>query len=59
MVRGGFADRRKMLRRALGDLVDPAAFTAAGVEPTARAEELGLEAWERLAWWRPDVVVAS
>jgi len=37
VVRGGFAHRRKMLRRALLDLVDPEAFAAAGVEPTARA----------------------
>ena len=59
VVRGGFAHRRKMLRRALLDLVDPEAFAAAGVEPTARAEELGLDAWARLAWWRPDVAVAS
>jgi 16S rRNA (adenine1518-N6/adenine1519-N6)-dimethyltransferase len=58
VVRGGFAHRRKMLRRALLDLVDPEAFAAAGVEPTARAEELGLDAWERLAWWRPGVAVA-
>ena len=59
VVRGGFAHRRKMLRRALLDLVDPEAFVAAGVDPTARAEELGLEAWERLAWWRPGVALAS
>jgi 16S rRNA (adenine1518-N6/adenine1519-N6)-dimethyltransferase len=58
VVRGGFAHRRKMLRRALLDLVDPEAFVAAGVDPTARAEELGLDAWERLAWWRPGVTVA-
>ena len=57
VVRGGFAHRRKMLRRALGDLVEPAAYDAAGVAPTARAEELDLAAWERLAWWRPDVAV--
>ena len=59
VVRGGFAHRRKMLRRALSDLVDPDAFAAAGVAPTARAEELDLAAWERLAWWRPAVPVAS
>ena len=39
------------------DLVDPEAYAAAGVDPTARAEELGLDAWERLAWWRPGVTV--
>ena len=54
VVRGGFAHRRKMLRRSLEHLVTPAAFTAAGIDPTARAEELGLEEWERLAWSDPD-----
>ncbi len=54
VVRAGFAHRRKMLRRAVGDHVDPPAFVAAGIAPTARAEELSLDDWERLAWWRPD-----
>ena len=54
VVKGGFAHRRKMLRRSLEQLVVPAAFEAAGIAPTARAEELGLEEWERLAWWRPE-----
>jgi 16S rRNA (adenine1518-N6/adenine1519-N6)-dimethyltransferase len=54
VVRGGFAHRRKMLRRSLEHLVEPAAFAAAGIAPTARAEELDLGEWERLAWWRPD-----
>ena len=49
VVRAGFAHRRKMLRRALEGVVSPAAFAAAGVAPTARAEELDLEAWGRLA----------
>ena len=48
LVRAGFAHRRKMLRRALAGLVDAAAFDAAGVAPTARAEELGLDDWARL-----------
>jgi 16S rRNA (adenine1518-N6/adenine1519-N6)-dimethyltransferase len=54
VVKGGFAHRRKMLRRSLEQLVVPAAFEAAGIAPTARAEELDLEEWERLAWWHPD-----
>ena len=37
---------------SLDGLVDPEAFEAAGVDPTARAEELGLDEWERLAAWR-------
>jgi 16S rRNA (adenine1518-N6/adenine1519-N6)-dimethyltransferase len=49
VVRGGFAHRRKMLRRSLADLVDPETFDQAGIDPTARAEELSLEEWERLA----------
>jgi 16S rRNA (adenine1518-N6/adenine1519-N6)-dimethyltransferase len=54
VVRGGFAHRRKMLRRSLDGLVVPDAFVAAGIAPTARAEELDLSEWERLAWWRPE-----
>ncbi|MEO5973954.1 MAG: 16S rRNA (adenine(1518)-N(6)/adenine(1519)-N(6))-dimethyltransferase RsmA [Ilumatobacteraceae bacterium] len=48
LVRAGFAHRRKMLRRALSGLVEPSAFTVAGVSPEARAEELDLDAWGRL-----------
>jgi len=59
VVRGGFAHRRKMLRRSLEHLVEPGAFVAAGIAPTARAEELGLDEWERLAAWRPEVSAAS
>jgi 16S rRNA (adenine1518-N6/adenine1519-N6)-dimethyltransferase len=49
VVRAGFATRRKMLRRALSGVVEPEAFTAAGVSPESRAEELDVEAWGRLA----------
>lgn len=49
LVRAGFGQRRKMLRRSLADIVDPEAFAAAGVDPTARAEELDVYAWGRLA----------
>jgi 16S rRNA (adenine1518-N6/adenine1519-N6)-dimethyltransferase len=49
VVRAGFATRRKMLRRALAGVVDPAAFATAGVRPEARAEELDVAAWGRLA----------
>jgi 16S rRNA (adenine1518-N6/adenine1519-N6)-dimethyltransferase len=52
LVRAGFAQRRKMLRRSLlpvlGDRT-PSVLTAAGVEPTARAEALGLEEWAAVA----------
>jgi len=59
VVKGGFAHRRKMLRRSLEDLVSPEAFVGAGIAPTARAEELDLGEWERLAWWRPEASAAS
>ncbi len=49
LVRSGFAGRRKMLRRSLVGLLDDAAFAHAGVAPTARAEELDVTAWGRLA----------
>ena len=49
LVRAGFATRRKMLRGALAGLVDASGFEAAGVRPDARAEELDIEAWGRLA----------
>jgi 16S rRNA (adenine1518-N6/adenine1519-N6)-dimethyltransferase len=49
LVEAGFGQRRKMLRRSLASLVEPSAFERAGVRPEARAEELGLEDWARLA----------
>jgi 16S rRNA (adenine1518-N6/adenine1519-N6)-dimethyltransferase len=49
LVRAGFGQRRKMLRRSLGGRAGPDAFERAGVAPTARAEDLGIEDWARLA----------
>ena len=49
LVRAGFGQRRKMLRRSLAALVPAEAFTAAGIRPEARAEELAVEDWGRLA----------
>jgi 16S rRNA (adenine1518-N6/adenine1519-N6)-dimethyltransferase len=49
LVEAGFGQRRKMLRRSLASLVDASAFDRAGVRPDARAEELSLEDWARLA----------
>jgi 16S rRNA (adenine1518-N6/adenine1519-N6)-dimethyltransferase len=49
LVRAGFATRRKMLRRALAGLVTPEQFAAAGVAPEARAEDLDVATWGRLA----------
>jgi 16S rRNA (adenine1518-N6/adenine1519-N6)-dimethyltransferase len=49
LVRAGFGHRRKMLRRSLAGLVDAAAFECAGIRPEARAEELDVATWGRLA----------
>ena len=49
LVRAGFGQRRKMLRRSLAALVPAEAFVAAGIRPEARAEELAVEDWGRLA----------
>lgn len=49
LVATGFGQRRKMLRRSLGGLVEPEAFACAGVRPEARAEELSVVDWGRLA----------
>jgi 16S rRNA (adenine1518-N6/adenine1519-N6)-dimethyltransferase len=48
LVRAGFGQRRKMLRRSLAGLVPDEAFAAAGVAPTARPEELSIGDWGRL-----------
>jgi 16S rRNA (adenine1518-N6/adenine1519-N6)-dimethyltransferase len=49
LVRAGFGHRRKMLRRALAGRVEAGTFARAGVRPEARAEELDVVAWGRLA----------
>jgi 16S rRNA (adenine1518-N6/adenine1519-N6)-dimethyltransferase len=49
LVRAGFAQRRKMLRRSLEGLVTPEVFDRAGVDPAARPEDLDVTAWGRLA----------
>ncbi len=48
LVRAGFGQRRKMLRRSLAGIIAPETFEAAGISPTARPEELDVEAWCRL-----------
>ena len=48
LVRTGFGQRRKMLRRSLAGVVDAETFVAAGVAETARPEDLGLADWVRL-----------
>ncbi len=49
LVRAGFGQRRKMVRRSLAGLLDETAIVAAGVDPTERAERLGLAQWAALA----------
>jgi 16S rRNA (adenine1518-N6/adenine1519-N6)-dimethyltransferase len=49
VIGAGFGQRRKMLRRSLAGVVDPVAFDAARVAPTARAEDLSIQDWGRLA----------
>ncbi len=50
VVRAGFAHRRKMLRGALADLnLNTGVFDAAGVDGQARAEQLSVADWGRLA----------
>jgi 16S rRNA (adenine1518-N6/adenine1519-N6)-dimethyltransferase len=52
LVRGGFAQRRKTLRQALRPLLGDGSadvLRAAGIDPGARAEVLGLEEWAALA----------
>ncbi len=48
LVRAGFGQRRKMLRRSLSGIVAPDTYDAAGIAPTARPEELDVDAWCRL-----------
>jgi 16S rRNA (adenine1518-N6/adenine1519-N6)-dimethyltransferase len=48
LVRAGFGQRRKMLRRSLANIVAPETYDAAGISPTARPEELDVAAWCRL-----------
>jgi 16S rRNA (adenine1518-N6/adenine1519-N6)-dimethyltransferase len=49
LVETAFGQRRKMLRRSLAGRVSEQAFVDAGIEPSARPEELELAAWARLA----------
>lgn len=49
LVTAAFAQRRKMLRNTLKDMVGESGFAAAGIAPTARAEDLGVSDYVRLA----------
>ena len=54
LIDAGFSQRRKTLRAALagvlgGSAAAESALNAAGIDPQARAETLGIDAWVRLA----------
>lgn len=49
VVSAAFGQRRKTLRNTLASLLSPAAIEAAGVNPAARAETLGLREFAALA----------
>ncbi len=49
LVTAGFGQRRKMLRRSLVGVMTADAIERSGVRPDARAEELDLAAWVRMA----------
>lgn len=55
VVARAFAQRRKMLRRALGDWAPLVPWDALGIPPTARAEEIAVDKFIRLA----DVLVEA
>lgn len=52
LVRAGFGQRRKTLRRSLRSILDNQAssvLAAAGIDSNSRAETLSLEEWAALA----------
>jgi 16S rRNA (adenine1518-N6/adenine1519-N6)-dimethyltransferase len=49
LVRAGFNQRRKTLRRSLRGIVEPVDFARAGVDSGLRAEQLAVEDWVRLS----------
>ena len=49
VVRTGFGQRRKMLRRSLAAIATPESFERAGVNPESRPEQLDVVQWGRLA----------
>lgn len=49
LVAAAYRKRRKMLRSSLAHLLTPQIFEAAGIDPTLRPENLGLDDWVNLA----------
>ena len=59
VVQAAFGQRRKMLRNTLRGYFDVAQLTALDIDPRARAEDLGVEDFVRLANAADDVVPIS
>ena len=53
LVRAGFGQRRKMIRRSLSPLLSIEQLESVGVAPTARAEQLTLDDWSAIARLQP------
>ena len=49
VVAAAFAQRRKMLRNNLKGILDDAGFSALGIAPTSRAEDLAVDTYVRIA----------
>jgi len=49
VVKAGFGQRRKMLRRSLAGIATSDQLTEAGIDPTQRAEDVGVKQWCSLA----------
>ncbi|CAI8337717.1 MAG: Ribosomal RNA small subunit methyltransferase A [Acidimicrobiales bacterium AG-410-I20] len=49
LVKAGFTHRRKTLRRSLGTMATNEEFMRSGINPKARAEQLGVDEWIMLA----------
>lgn len=49
VVTAAFSQRRKMLRNTLKGILDDAGFAALGITPTARAEDLAVDDYVRIA----------
>ena len=49
VVAAAFAQRRKMLRNNLKGILDDAGFSALGIAPTSRAEDLAVDTYVAIA----------
>jgi len=49
LVKAGFGQRRKMLRKSLKNHIENTAFSSAGIDPKSRPQDLTMENWVSLA----------